>query len=223
MTEEVQIGLPLPLALIVVDLINLFGFIGMEHASTDPKYYELQGKSEVYGILWYIDLKEGNSNLLWCFHERWFFATEDEDAACLEIGLGMSGNDFPFEITLTLFEAPKGDDSIKQTDTITIVSAQHWNWLMDEYVQSYIDDASEISRCLLQVLQGHWTDSESEVVNNDTGINIIEGRPLRVLHGTDSESESVYGDMDINIIEEFWDDDAAGIMESDDAIDGDAQ
>jgi len=57
MSEEVQIELPQPLALIVEDLSSLYGFAPMEHSKIDPKYYELQGKTD--GILWYVDLKEG--------------------------------------------------------------------------------------------------------------------------------------------------------------------
>ena len=143
MSEEVQIELPQPLALIVEDLSSLYEFAPMEHSKIDPKYYELQGKTD--GILWYVDLKEGNSKRLWCFHEKRFFTTENEVVACLEIGLGMCQNDFPFELTLTLLlEVPSGDSSIEQMDTITIESPQHWSWVMEEYVQSYIDDAKEI-------------------------------------------------------------------------------
>ena len=62
MSEEVQIELPQPLALIVEDLSSLYEFAPMEHSKIDPKYYELQGKTD--GILWYVDLKEGNSRVL---------------------------------------------------------------------------------------------------------------------------------------------------------------
>ena len=152
MSDEVRVDIPLALAPIMYDLTNVYGFAEMR--GVDPVYYELQGKTN--DVHWYACTDGNPDNVMWCFYDLRFFASEDEysAAARVEVGLGMSGDDYPFEIIMTLYEDPMGENTVRQTDTLSVENAQHWAYIMIEYIQEYINDANEITQWLLNELNG---------------------------------------------------------------------
>ena len=199
MSDEVRIDVSNALELIVEDLTNVYGMV--EVGQIDPVYHELQGRTDFAKL--YVST-EGERNVLWCFHEMWFFATEaqDSDAARLEIELGTSGGvGYPFEIIITLYEDPRGENIVCRTDMLTIENEQHWAYIMVDYVQSYIQEGNDLMLELLAVMEDHLSDEES--VWGEANTEAREDDPLN-LDSNPPNTEDQWDATFVEITERSW-------------------